>query len=94
MPSIKAKVLKEANQVAFRINAVIETGFDCDDGNRASTRGNVVNIINERSDDIWSILLSGKAMRFRALGHDVRKGDQTSEIILADEPEDDAGTDR
>lgn len=62
--------------------------------NRANTRGNVVNIINERSDDIWSILLSGKAMRFRALGHDVRKGDQTSEIILADEPEDDGETDR
>ncbi|RYX80499.1 DUF3320 domain-containing protein [bacterium] len=62
--------------------------------NRANTRGNVVNIVNERSDDIWSILLSGKAMRFRALGHDVRKGDQTSEIILADEPEDDAEADR
>lgn len=62
--------------------------------NRANTRGNVVNIVNERSDDVWSILLSGKAMRFRALGHDARRGDETSDIILADEDDSDVGTDR
>lgn len=62
--------------------------------NRANTRGNVINIVNERSDDVWSILLSGKAMRFRALGHDTRRGDEASDIILAHEMESDVGTDR
>lgn len=62
--------------------------------NRANTRGNVVNIINERSDDVWSILSSGKSMRFRALGHDTRRADETSEIILAKEADDDVESDR
>lgn len=62
--------------------------------NRANTRGNVVNIVNERSDDVWSILASGKAMRFRALGHDVRRDEDSTEIILADESPDDIEGDR
>ena len=48
--------------------------------NRANTRGNVIAIVNERSDDTYAFLAGGKAMRFRALGRD------------ADEPEDAANT--
>lgn len=62
--------------------------------NRANTRGNVVNIVNERSDDVWAILSSGKAMRFRALGHDARRDVDASDIILANEDTDDVGADR
>jgi hypothetical protein len=62
--------------------------------NRANTRSNVVNIVNERSDEVWSILSSGKAMRFRALGHDARRDDETTEIVLADESDEDIGVDR
>lgn len=62
--------------------------------NRANTRGNVVNIVNERSDHVWETLTSGKAMRFRALGHDARRGDETNNIVLADEAADEVGVDR
>jgi hypothetical protein len=62
--------------------------------NRANTRGNVVNIVNERSDDVWTILSSGKAMRFRALGHDVHRSGEASEIILANEADKDVESDR
>ncbi|MRV76107.1 DUF3320 domain-containing protein [Duganella sp. FT92W] len=43
--------------------------------NRQSTRGNVINIVNERSDDIYAILSSGKAMRFLAIGKDTEPDD-------------------
>ncbi|EQB10363.1 DUF3320 domain-containing protein [Novosphingobium lindaniclasticum] len=38
--------------------------------NRSNSRGNVLNIVNERSDDVFEILSGGRTMRFRALGHD------------------------
>lgn len=38
--------------------------------NRAKTRGNVLNIVNERSDDVHAILSAGKLMRFLATGRD------------------------
>jgi len=38
--------------------------------NRTNTRGNVLNIVNGRPDDIYPILLGRKIMRFRALGTD------------------------
>lgn len=38
--------------------------------NRANTRGNVLNIVNEHSNQVFSILAAGKAMRFLALGKD------------------------
>ena len=38
--------------------------------NRANTRGNVLNIVNERSDNVYALLSSGKVMRFLALGRD------------------------
>lgn len=59
--------------------------------NRANTRGNVVNIVNERSDDVHAILSSGKAMRFLGLGHDKA---EAGEIVLADEHEESVGADR
>lgn len=46
--------------------------------NRANTRGNVLNIINERSDDVYGILSSGKKMRFLAIGKDSAKGDSAA----------------
>ena len=42
--------------------------------NRANTRGNVLNIVNERSNDVHAILSSAKAMRFLALGRDKDEG--------------------
>jgi len=57
--------------------------------NRANTRGNVLNIANGRSDEIYSALSARRAMRFRALGtDDDRDGD---ELNLADASE--AGSD-
>lgn len=49
--------------------------------NRANTRGNVLNIVNERSDDVHALLSGGKAMRFLALGRD-RDG-ESGDLVLA-----------
>lgn len=38
--------------------------------NRANSRGNVLNIVNERSNDVHSLLANGKSMRFLAIGRD------------------------
>ncbi|WP_080572846.1 DUF3320 domain-containing protein [Sphingobium yanoikuyae] len=59
--------------------------------NRSNTRGNVLNIVNERSDEVYSILSAGKAMRFRALGHDQRGSD---DILLAEATEGNIGEGR
>lgn len=59
--------------------------------NRANTRGNVLNIVNERSDDVYAILGGGKTMRFHALGHDRHGAD---EIVLAKEVEEPVSEDR
>ncbi|MEO1921319.1 MAG: DUF3320 domain-containing protein [Sphingomonadaceae bacterium] len=50
--------------------------------NRANTRGAVVNVINERPDDVYAMMASGKTMRFRALGKDKH---EQGEILLADD---------
>ena len=55
--------------------------------NRSNVRGNVLNIANERSDEIYDILTSGKTMRFLALGPDTQDG---STPRLATEPADEA----
>lgn len=47
--------------------------------NRANTRGNILNIINERSDDVYSFL-SSKKMRFLGIGKD--KDDTSTELQL------------
>lgn len=60
--------------------------------NRSNTRGNVINILNERSDDVFTILASGKTMRFLGLGKD--KDDSDDGINLADASEDGFDDDR
>ncbi|HPE05917.1 MAG TPA: DUF4011 domain-containing protein, partial [Thauera sp.] len=50
--------------------------------NRANARANCLNVINERADEVFSILrLQGRRMRFRALGKD--KADAAGEVPLA-----------
>ncbi|HEY2009847.1 MAG TPA: DUF3320 domain-containing protein [Rhizomicrobium sp.] len=50
--------------------------------NRSNTRGNVINIVNERSDDVYVLLSGSTKMRFLALGKD--KDDGRGEVVLAD----------
>lgn len=50
--------------------------------NRANARGNVVNIVNERSDDVHAILSGRKVMRFLAIGRD--RDDSDDGISLVD----------
>lgn len=60
--------------------------------NRANTRGNVLNIVNERSDEVFKLLSAGKALRFRALGRD--KVESPDEIVLADTQDESIGDER
>lgn len=60
--------------------------------NRFNTRGNVLNIVNERSDDVYSILSSGKLMRFLAIGRD--KDDERGTISFVDADHEDFEEDR
>jgi hypothetical protein len=50
--------------------------------NRANTRGNVLNIVNERSDDVHRFLSGGKTMRFLAIGRD--KEEERGSITFVD----------
>lgn len=60
--------------------------------NRANTRGNVLNIINERSDEVFRLLCSGKTLKFKATGKDKsEKGDD--DVVLAS-IEEEVGEDR
>ncbi len=59
--------------------------------NRSNTKGNVLNVVNERSDDVFSLLCSGKTMRFRALGRDRHEADG---LVLAEEAEEAIGPER
>lgn len=49
--------------------------------NRANTRGNVLNIVNRRSDDAYALLSGGKTMRFLASGRD--RDEHRGDLILA-----------
>ena len=49
--------------------------------NRANTRGNVLNIINGRSDIAYGTLSGRKTMRFRATGSDVNEAGETPELV-------------
>lgn len=50
--------------------------------NRANSRANCLNVINENADQIFSILrVNGRRMRFKAMGKD--KSDDGQEMILA-----------
>jgi hypothetical protein len=50
--------------------------------NRKNSRSTVVNVVNERSEDIYSILAGNKAMRFLAIGQD--KDSEEDGLRLAD----------
>jgi hypothetical protein len=50
--------------------------------NRANARGNVINVVNERSDDVHAILYGKKVMRFLPIGRD--RDDEQAGIRLAD----------
>lgn len=60
--------------------------------NRANARGNVLNIVNERSDDVHSILAQPKSMRFVALGRD--KDEEGQGLRLSSEGEEGFTEDR
>jgi hypothetical protein len=64
--------------------------------NRASQRANCIGIINERSDDVFSLLRDeARRLRFKATGRDRRKDEAEAEDqfeLLATEPETDAPT--
>ena len=50
--------------------------------NRANQRGNFLNVINEKSEEIYGLLrIAGKRMRFKAMGRD--KTDNGQEMLLA-----------
>lgn len=48
--------------------------------NRVNTRGNVINILNRKSDEVFAILDAGRRLRFLALGTDKPS---TDDIVLA-----------
>ena len=60
--------------------------------NRANTRGNVLNIVNEKSDEAYKLLCAGKALKFKALGRD--KIDAASEEVHLSPVEDEVSEDR
>jgi hypothetical protein len=60
--------------------------------NRANSRGNLLNIVNERSDDVYELLCSGKCLRFKALGRD--KQEDAEEVRLVEEAEEVTTDDR
>lgn len=52
--------------------------------NRSNTRGNVLNIVNERSNDVYELLSSGNTLNFLALGTD--REEKVGEISFAASP--------
>jgi hypothetical protein len=59
--------------------------------NRANARSNSINIVNEKSDEVFMILRNaGKRMRFKAMGHDRAKSDEPGAIMLSDFEPDEA----
>jgi hypothetical protein len=60
--------------------------------NRANTRGNLLNVVNERSDDVYAVLSSGKSMKFLAIGQD--KDEDRGGVTLPDVGHDDFDEER
>lgn len=60
--------------------------------NRSNTKGNVLNVVNERSDDVHGLLAQGKAMRFLALGRD--REEDVHDLRLANAGEEGFAEDR
>lgn len=54
--------------------------------NRKNARATVVNVVNERSEDVYKILRSGKTMRFLAIGRDKDAEDHGVRLADAGEP--------
>ncbi|MFP5390268.1 MAG: DUF3320 domain-containing protein [Gammaproteobacteria bacterium] len=54
--------------------------------NRQNARATVVNIVNERADDVYAILAAGKAMRFLAIGRDADEAGDTVQLSDVGEP--------
>ncbi|MBC9033011.1 DUF3320 domain-containing protein [Sphingomonas sp. JC676] len=52
--------------------------------NRANTRGNVLSIVNERSDDVYPLLADSKTMRFLAIGRDKDDANDTIKFVDAE----------
>ncbi|GAK34152.1 hypothetical protein JCM17846_28260 [Iodidimonas nitroreducens] len=53
--------------------------------NRTNQRANCLNVINERSDDIYSLLrIDAKKMRFKAMGKDKGEGDEDMHLATPD----------
>lgn len=79
-PSVRAALIRLFNDTRKRL---VETGTRnrLVHVNRSNSRGNVVNIVNERSDDVYRILASGKAMRFLAIARD--RDDENSDVRWA-----------
>ena len=76
-PSLPSSILKMFDDVRSRF---VETGTRnrLVHVNRANTGGNVLNIVNERSDEIYELLTAGKALRFKALGRASATREDTS----------------
>ena len=49
--------------------------------NRGTTRAQLINIVNERSDEVYAMLAAGRSLRFRALGSDAP---DAGDLTLAD----------
>lgn len=63
--------------------------------NRANQRANCLNIINERSDEIFRTLrVEGKRMRFKAMGKDKVEGSEDVMLLAAPDPELSGGAER
>lgn len=60
--------------------------------NRSNTKGNVLNVVHERSDEVYSILASQKTMRFLALGRD--KDQDVDGLLLSNIGQDSLAEDR
>ncbi len=58
--------------------------------NRANTRGNVLNIVNGRSDSVYTALSDRKTMRFRATGSDAEETGEVPLLVARGGDEDDA----
>lgn len=54
--------------------------------NRKNTRATVINVVNERSEDVYAILGSGKAMRFLGIGKDSDAADDGIRLADVGEP--------
>lgn len=61
--------------------------------NRANTRGNTINVVNERSDDVHGILSGSKVMHFLAIGRDKSDDDEVQLATTVNGPDDDRYTD-